>query len=267
MSVFQWVTPKIQSLRRFARVLTGSQELGDKAVIALLEAIVEEPSLYPRGADPQIAFYWLFLKMWNCTEKNSFPSLADRSSPALCRLQTLTTKAWQAYLLLTLEGFDPGEIAQVMQCSAYEAADLIETAEQEIASQLGPVDVLIVEDNAIDALHLERALKSLGHRATGFACTPTEALALAKKIAPQVILWDIRVAENGSGEEAVNRIWSGVEAPVICITAHPEALLTGTKPEPAFLIEKPFYAETVNAVISQALFLKTAGHGQARSAA
>ncbi len=266
MSVFQWITPHVQSLRRFARALTGSQELGDKAVITLLEAILEEPSIYPLRADPQIAFHQLFLKMWNSTEKNSFPSLDDSDSQALRGLQTLTPKARQAYLLLTLEGFDPGEIAQVMECNPNEVADLIETAEQEIASQLGPVDMLIIVDNAIAALHLERAVKSLGHRVAGFARTPTEALALAEKIRPQVILWDIRVADDSSGVEAVNKIWGSGEVPVICITVYPETLLSGKKPEPAFLIEKPFNAETVKAVISQALFLKTAGDSQTRAA-
>jgi hypothetical protein len=44
--------------------------------------------------------------------------------------------------------------------------------------------------------------------------------------------------------------------PVIFITAFPERFLTGQRPEPAFLITKPFRAETVKAVISQALFFE-----------
>jgi len=42
--------------------------------------------------------------------------------------------------------------------------------------------------------------------------------------------------------------------PVIFITAYPESLLTGQRPEPTFLISKPFREDTVRAVISQALF-------------
>jgi hypothetical protein len=41
---------------------------------------------------------------------------------------------------------------------------------------------------------------------------------------------------------------------VIFITAYPERLLTGERPEPTFLITKPFQPEIVKAVISQALF-------------
>jgi hypothetical protein len=41
---------------------------------------------------------------------------------------------------------------------------------------------------------------------------------------------------------------------VIFITAYPELLLTGGRPEPTFLINKPFQTKSVQAVISQALF-------------
>ena len=44
------------------------------------------------------------------------------------------------------------------------------------------------------------------------------------------------------------------DVPVIFITAFPERLLTGERPEPTFLITKPFQPETVKAAIGQALF-------------
>ena len=44
------------------------------------------------------------------------------------------------------------------------------------------------------------------------------------------------------------------DVPVIFITAYPERLLTGDRPEPTYLITKPFLAETVMAAVGQALF-------------
>ena len=41
---------------------------------------------------------------------------------------------------------------------------------------------------------------------------------------------------------------------MIFITAYPERFLTGERPEPAFLIAKPFQPAIVSAVASQALF-------------
>ena len=47
------------------------------------------------------------------------------------------------------------------------------------------------------------------------------------------------------------------KVPVIFITAFPERLLTGERPEPTFLITKPFQRSTVKAAIAQALFFDT----------
>jgi DNA-binding LytR/AlgR family response regulator len=52
----------------------------------------------------------------------------------------------------------------------------------------------------------------------------------------------------------VAEILTTIDLPVIFITAYPERLLTGDRPEPAFLITKPFQPESVKAAISQALF-------------
>jgi DNA-binding LytR/AlgR family response regulator len=68
------------------------------------------------------------------------------------------------------------------------------------------------------------------------------------------VLADIQLADGSSGLDAVNEILTNIDTPVIFITAFPERLLTGDKPEPAFLITKPFRPETVKATISQALF-------------
>jgi hypothetical protein len=56
--------------------------------------------------------------------------------------------------------------------------------------------------------------------------------------------------------------------PVIFITAYPERLLTGERPEPTFLVTKPFRPEVVKAIISQALFFdRRAGVRPATAAA
>ena len=51
-------------------------------------------------------------------------------------------------------------------------------------------------------------------------------------------------------------IAQGSFVPMIFITAYPERFLTGERPEPAFLIAKPFQPATVSAIISQALFFE-----------
>jgi len=52
--------------------------------------------------------------------------------------------------------------------------------------------------------------------------------------------------------------------PVIFVTAFPEQLLTGERPEPAFLVTKPFRIEALKAVIGQALFFSESAKAPVR---
>jgi CheY-like chemotaxis protein len=254
MSISQVLKPHLPSLRRFARALAGSQESGDAYVVALLEAILENATMFPPGLPPKIALYRLFLKIWNSVDANAFPNFSVRGNGASRNLQTLTPKPRQAFLLLTLEGFQPREIASILECDAGEVGQLVAAADREIASQLDPADILIIEDEIFTALDLEQLVTSLGHHVIGMARTHKESLTLVKRHQPQLIISDIELADGSSGLDAVNEILRGFEAPVIFVTGHSEALLTGARPEPAFLIAKPFNTETLKAVIGQALF-------------
>jgi len=106
----------------------------------------------------------------------------------------------------------------------------------------------------------------LGHRVTMVATTRTEAVNAVRAHRPGLVLADIQLADGSSGIDAVNDILRGHDVPVIFITAFPERLLTGEKPEPAFLITKPFQPETVKAAIGQALFFHEARTVAAASA-
>ena len=80
---------------------------------------------------------------------------------------------------------------------------------------------------------------------------------------PGLVLADIQLADGSSGIDAVKDILKRFDVPVIFITAFPERLLTGERPEPTFLITKPFQPETVKAAISQALFFHPSRQKQA----
>ncbi len=256
MSVSRSIAPHLPSLRRFARALSGSQESGDAYVVTLLEALVENPSMFPSQMESKIALYRIFLKIWNSVGANAFPSCRLEESEAIQGLQTLTPKPRQAFLLLSVEGFDAESIANILETDAASVAALIAAADHEIANQIEPADILIIEDEPLTAAHLEDLVIAARHHVTGIARTHRDALKLAHEKKPDLILSDIQLADGSSGVEAVNEILGELEVPVIFITGHPEMLLTGAKPEPTFLIAKPFNAETVKAVIGQALFFE-----------
>ena len=189
MSIAKEIAPHLPYLRRFARALSGTQASGDAYVVAMLEALVEDSSAFPRDVAARLALYRTFLKLWSSVGVNTTVSGAvelDRSS-AERNLEALTPRPRQAFLLRTVEGFSIEEVATIMDISAIEAASLIQAAGQEIAEQVA-TDVLIIEDEPIIALDIETMVEELGHTVTGVARTHREAIALVAKKRPGLVL-------------------------------------------------------------------------------
>ena len=173
--------------------------------------------------------------------------------PVQRNLAGLTPMGRQAFLLVAMEEFSIADAARVLEMGEDETGVLLEEAQQDIAAQIA-TDVVIIEDEPLIALDLQELLKSLGHRVVSVARTERQAIAAVAKTRPGLVLADIQLADGSSGLDAVNEILRTFAVPVIFITAFPERLLTGTKPEPTFLIRKPYQVDAVKAVVSQALF-------------
>lgn len=257
MSTSQAVAQHLPYLRRYARALSGSQSSGDAYVAATLEALVEDPKVLETGASTRIALYQLFTKIWNSIGLNAKGSGPDgEPGQAVERhLAQIAPMPRQAFLLVALEGLSEDDAAKVLDVDVPALRRLVEDSGRELAEEIA-TDVLIIEDEAFIALDLEGLVEGLGHRVLGVARTHKEAVALAKVKRPGIILADIQLADGSSGLDAVNEMLRTFEVPVIFITAYPERFLTGERPEPAFLIAKPFQPTTVSAVLSQALFFE-----------
>src|SRR2546430_11511521 len=103
-------------------------------------------------------------------------------------------------------------------------------------------------------MDLQSLVENLGHDVQGVARTRKESIALARQKKPGLILADIQLADGSSGIDAVNDLLNAFEVPLIFITAYPERLLTGVRPEPTFLITKTYQHALVSAVIMQSQF-------------
>jgi CheY-like chemotaxis protein len=254
MSVAKEIAPHLPYLRRFARALSGTQSLGDAYVVQTLEALIADPSAFPRTIPAQQALYQMFLKLWSTSTAAHRPGAHPHGATAVERnIEMLTPRARQAFILRTVEGFPEDSVAAILDISQAQCSALLDQATREIALQVA-TSVLIIEDEPIIALDIEAMVQELGHEVTGIARTHKEAIALMKQRRPGLVLADVQLADGSSGLDAVNEILLTVNVPVIFITAYPERLLTGEKPEPAFLITKPFQPDAVKAAISQALF-------------
>jgi DNA-directed RNA polymerase specialized sigma24 family protein len=242
-------------LRRYARALTGSQRSGDAYSIATLEAILGDGSCFARDASsPRAALFRVFHTIWQSSGSPVSDEETGLAKAAQSHLARLAPNTREALILSTIEDFSVSEVAEIMGLEDDEVHHLIARARADMEDSVAG-RVMIIEDEAIIALDLQSIVADMGHAITGVARTRDAAVALARIERPDLILADIQLADRSSGIDAVNDILaSSGDIPVIFITAFPERLLTGERPEPAFLISKPYREDQVRSAISQAMF-------------
>lgn len=252
-SVSDQIGAAVPYLRRYARALTGSQTSGDRFAAAALEAVLADRSILD-GMNTKTGVFRILHGIWASAGAPIDDGESGARAKAQAHLAKLTNHSREALLLHTVEGFSFGEIAEIIDVDKHEVQELVDIARREMADSASG-SVLIIEDEAIIAMDIETIVADMGHRVTGVARTRAEAVTLGRQDPPDLILADIQLADNSSGIDAVHDLLAQLgDRPVIFITAFPERLLTGSKPEPAFLISKPYTIDQVTSAVSQAMF-------------
>ena len=162
MSRSQLVAEHLPLLRRYARALTGSQPSGDAYVGAMLEALLQDPTLLDEQHGPRAGLFRLFTQIWNSVSLNEDSDVAALPMPSERRLSNITALPRQAFLLLSLEGFSEEEVAFILATDVAETRRLADAAGREMAAEIA-TDVLIIEDETFIAMDLESLVKNLGH--------------------------------------------------------------------------------------------------------
>jgi DNA-directed RNA polymerase specialized sigma24 family protein len=259
MSLSTRIAPHLPYLRRYARAVTGTQASGDAYVAAVLESLISDVSAFPASSSDRVSLFKLFAALFGSTAIQ----VPEISSPfawekrASANLAAVPPVARQAFILVSVEGFTRGEVCEILDCDDDDLQVLLTDAAKLISAQVA-TRIMIIEDEPLIAMDIEGLVEELGHEVAGIARTRDEAVALFMETDPKMVLADIQLADGSSGIDAVNDILKSSSIPVIFITAFPERLLTGERPEPAFLITKPFSPDMVKALISQALFFNEA---------
>ncbi|OCC25408.1 two-component response regulator [Croceicoccus estronivorus] len=260
MSLGAEIASNLPYLRRYARALSGSQTTGDAFVQATLEAILADNALRESLSGGRVPLYHAFNKVWNSAAMDippndpaGIPATGEHEVAVRERLGAITPLDRQALLLTTLEDFSIAETAQVLGLEENKVEQLVRDAIAEIERE-STTSVLIIEDEPLISMQLEEIVTGLGHDICGTAATRGQAQKVVAEQTPGLVLADIQLADGSSGLDAVDDILSIASVPVIFITAYPERLLTGDRPEPTYLVTKPFQEATVRAAISQALF-------------
>lgn len=255
MSLSVRIAPHLSYLRRFSRALTGSQMTGDAYVASTLEVLISDVSLFPETSADRIGLYRLFSQLFEQTDVQITQSSSAQpwEERAATHLRSVAPRPRMAFLLVSVEGFSEKEAAEILNVDELKLGNLLKQASEEISHQVA-TRLMIIEDEPFIAMDLEQLVESLGHEVVGIARTRAEAVELYERKKPAMILADIQLADGSSGLDAVNDIFKDSIIPVIFITAFPERLLTGERPEPTFLVSKPFNSHMLGALISQVLF-------------
>ena len=259
MAISDQLAERLPLLRRYARALCGSQRSGDSYVRALLEGAIDNKSLREEIGQGRVPLYRAFTRLWTTSHVEGGDSnlAGGREGATHARLAVIPPEHRQALLLTTLEEFTPAEAGDVLGLEAEEVEALVARAVAEIDDETATT-VLVIEDEPLIAMQLESLVTELGHEVVATATTRSQAVEAFRDHVPGLVLADIQLADASSGIDAVEEILAIGDVPVVFITAYPERLLTGERPEPTYLVTKPFREETVRTAISQALFFSTA---------
>jgi CheY-like chemotaxis protein len=204
-----------------------------------------------------VALYQLFHSIWLSAaghlENDIRNGIASAPLTSQERLLSLDAEQRAVLILTAVEGFRLDEAAAIVGGTPDEVELALVEAQASIDRQL-KTRVMIIEDEPIIAMDLEKIIADMGHEVVGIAATRDQAVSTALEKRPGLILADINLGEGGSGIDAVKQILDSFEVPIIFVTAYPEKLLTGERIEPAYLVAKPFLPESIRATVGQALF-------------
>ena len=223
--------------RRYARALSGAQAAGDALVTKAIRTLLGTDG--DEGLDARLALY------------KGVTDHANQAEPGPAA-KGLSGRERNLLLLTSLEEVPLPIAAAILGMSHAQAEALLANARERLR-MAAATDVLIIEDEPIIAMDIEELVASCGHRVVGVAATEADAVAIAERCRPGLILADINLGAGGDGTSAVSRILRGHYAPVIFVTAYPERLLTGDALEPAFVITKPFEPLTLAIATYQAV--------------
>lgn len=119
-----------------------------------------------------------------------------------------------------------------------------------------PASILIVEDESIVAMDISYQLQEMGYHVCAIADNGEEAIALAGKHHPDVVLMDIIIKGTMDGIETARHIGHRYQIPIIFLTAYSDVHTVdrAVQTAPYGYLTKPFQANELRAVIEVALY-------------
>jgi DNA-directed RNA polymerase specialized sigma24 family protein/CheY-like chemotaxis protein len=251
------VLPHVPYLRRHARLLSGSKEVGDEYVRICLELIVAEPERLA-GDDQRILLFRAFHTVWsalNEPERRGSGDAVSRQERLDQGLAALAPIERRVLLLAVVEGMSLEQVALVLDLDIGEVRGHLVQARTNLQQEV-ELPVLIIEDEPMIAIELSQIVQDMGLTVAAIVARQEEALIAAEAGGEDelgLVLADIQLQESGSGIAAAQQILERCNVPIVFVTGFPERLLTGRGLEPAFVVAKPFDPESLKVTIAHAL--------------
>jgi CheY-like chemotaxis protein len=233
---------EIRNLRRYAFTLLGHRVLGDSAVEAAIDKTLTRAVSASGDAISRLEFYKYVNEAAGTTSDYGNVTAAAPGAGIHTRLLRLPLRQRQVAALHDVVGLPYSDIASIMSMTAIEARQIYINALSALRHE--PIAVLIIEDEALVALELRKIVTSLGLAVAGTAANRTEALRIARRARPKLILADYHLSGE-SGVEVVKAIRKRFDTRVIYVTAHAEAVVARLDTAGDIVISKPFSPRTV----------------------
>jgi CheY-like chemotaxis protein len=113
--------------------------------------------------------------------------------------------------------------------------------------------ILIVEDESLIALDLQRRLTRLGYVVVGLVTSGPQAIRAAYQLQPDLVLMDIRLKGEMDGIEAAQQIQANRPIPIIYLTAYvDEATMQRAQATSSWgFLRKPFHVRELQAILDR----------------
>lgn len=237
----------LPALRRYAEALLGAQDLADALVELSLEALLADQAGLGAAA-PKPAMFAMF----NRTHDDVFGradalGMAIRAAASRHRSPILLRKA---VLLVGAGGLSIDEAAEVLGVPRATVAQQVAAARDRMRRAVG-LTVLLIEDEAMSALSMARALRQMGHD-VAVATTRREALDCEQRRRPGLIIADLLLRDGDTGLGTVREICRRRPVPIIFITGTPQRLIAQPELGGSFVLPKPFGVRALEAAVRQA---------------
>ncbi|HZA67991.1 MAG TPA: response regulator [Geminicoccaceae bacterium] len=247
----------VPHLRRHARLLSGSKDVGDEYVRIALELIVAEPERM-QGGDERILLFRAFHAVWSALNESDRRrsvdaiTIEDRLDQGLAALAPVERRV---LLLAVVEQMSLEQVAQILDLDVDTGRRHLAEARASLRHEV-ELPVLIIEDEPMIAIELSQIVREMGLSVSGTAARQDDAVVAADAAGDEklgLVLADIQLQDTGNGIGAAQQILERYNVPIVFVTGFPERLLTGSGLEPAFVVAKPFDAESLKVTIAHAL--------------